>query len=251
MEDMYNAQMAKGTALFAVTDHLDVASDTADEMMRSVMASTEEVKRLNDRHGNENILCGIEIAEGFWNMDKYEAAMKMVPYDVVIGSVHKVIYKSLTYPYSLEDFSHYTDKEIVEFLHIYFDDMQKMLSATEFDILAHLTCPLRYIEGKYKIKTDLSLFDGQINSILEEIIKKDIALEVNASSVNVLDDFFPPKNIIKRYYDMGGRRVTLGSDAHKAENASAGLDRAIAALKEIGFDSIYYYRKRKSCRIAL
>lgn len=44
---------------------------------------------------------------------------------------------------------------------------------------------------------------------------------------------------------MGGRMITLGSDAHLAQNASTHFDDAVKMLKEIGFDSVYYFKKRK------
>lgn len=251
MEDMYNAQMAKGTAHFAVTDHFDVGSGPAEEILSNIKASYDEACRLNEKHGNECILKGIEISEGIWGREDYKKAIDLLPYDVVIGSVHRVSYKSITDAYSREDFSSLTADELTNFMHKYFADMQEMVRTLDFDILAHLTCPIRYIEGRYKIKLSLEPFDDEINAILEGIIKRGIALEVNTSSLNVINEFFPPRQIIKRYREMGGCLVTIGSDAHVAQNAAAGLDEAVATLREAGFDSIYCYRKRKPCRIEL
>lgn len=251
MEDMYKAQMAKGTALFAVTDHFDAGSYPVEKLLADIKASYDEACRLNEKHGDERILKGIEISEAIWHSEDYKKAMELLPYDVVIGSVHLVSYKDITDAYSREDLSRLSAEELSGFMHKYFADMQEMVRTLDFDILAHLTCPIRYIEGKYKIKLDLAAYDDEINAILEGIIKRGIALEVNTSSLNVINEFFPPKHIIKRYRDMGGYLVTLGSDAHVAQNASAGLDAAVSTLKEAGFDSIYCYRKRKPCRIEL
>jgi len=135
--------------------------------------------------------------------------------------------------------------EIYGFLDAYFNDVLTMVDFADFDILAHLTCPLRYIVGKYKIDIELSRYADKIETILKKIIKKGIALEVNTSSLVLTGDFMPSIEIIKKYYDLGGYLITLGSDAHIAGNASFGFVEAIETIKRIGFKNIYYYQKRK------
>jgi histidinol phosphatase-like PHP family hydrolase len=49
---------------------------------------------------------------------------------------------------------------------------------------------------------------------------------------------------LKKYLDMGGYLVTLGSDAHKEEHASRRFSEALRALKDLGFQNIYYYKNR-------
>ena len=61
----------------------------------------------------------------------------------------------------------------------------------------------------------------------------------------------PNYNLIKKYYDMGGRCVTLASDAHIPQNVGVGLSEAKRALREIGFDKYYYYKKRKPQSVEL
>ena len=60
----------------------------------------------------------------------------------------------------------------------------------------------------------------------------------------MIKDFMPGRDIIRRYKEMGGYLVTLGSDAHTAENASVNFAEAIEFLKEEGFAGIYLYRNR-------
>lgn len=173
----------------------------------------------------------------------------MIPFDVIIGSVHYVKCKDLYIPYSKIDFSKLSKDKIHTFLDCYFNDMITMLEKADFDILAHLTCPLRYISGKFGIPIDLKKFDSLITEILKMIIQKKIALEVNTSSYSLTNDFLPSREIIKTYYNMGGRLITLGSDAHTAENASANFADTFKLLKETGFESICYFKDRKAKKI--
>lgn len=252
IEDMYLSQLKNGTEIFAVTDHFDTTSFLYNDVFTPIKTANAAVKELNRKYGNKHsILLGIEIGESFWYPEIYKKAIELADYDVVIGSVHLVKYKDLTMAYSQIDFSKLTKAEIIKYLDAYFDDMITMIEFADFDILAHLTCPLRYINGKYKIGIDISYYDKKIVKILEMIIQKKIALEVNTSSFYMLNDFMPTTDILKKYYDMNGYLITLGSDAHTCENASVNFSKAIKTLKEIGFKNIYYYKNRKPYQITI
>jgi hypothetical protein len=53
-----------------------------------------------------------------------------------------------------------------------------MVEKTDFDVLTHLTCPLRYIKGKYERNIDMMYFKNEIGDILKEIIRKDIQNQI-------------------------------------------------------------------------
>lgn len=251
-EDMYFAQKEQGTRFFAVTDHFDTHSYQDYDIFGPIRKSVETVKKLNQQYNTDGcILAGIEISEGFWHPEIYKKAMEAASYDVVIGSVHLVRHPNMDTAYSQIDFSHVSQDRIAQFLHTYFNDVFHMATQLDFDILAHLTCPLRYICGKYHKTVNLADYENKIKNILELIIRRGIALEVNTSSWNLLGDFMPPKNILEMYYHMGGERITLGSDAHVAEQAANCFDIAITELKQIGFRHIYYYQKRKPYAVAI
>ena len=252
VEDMCIAQIEKGTKMFAVTDHLDTASFTADDDFSVITDTERTIKELNEKYkGKQDILFGIEIGEGFWVPEVCEKVTYMADYDVIIGSVHLVKYKDLTKAYSGIDFSKLDDETVAEYLDAYFDDMLTMIKSCDFDILAHLTCPLRYIKGKFKKDVDMSRYDEKINKILKLIIKKGIALEVNTSSYGMLGDFMPDIDILKKYRDMRGYLITIGSDAHTANDASKYFDIALQAIKEAGFENIFYYKNRKPYQISI
>ena len=246
MEDMCLAQMERGTKFFAVTDHCDMDSYTDYDVFSKIKDSYETAIKLKKKYKHQiELLAGVEIGEGFWHPKQCEKILKLCEYDVVIGSVHLVQYKDLTYAYAKMDFSILGKETIVEYVDAYFDDMLTMIENVDFDILAHMTVPLRYINGKYNVGLDLTPYEQKIDSILDKIIGKGIALEVNTSSYEELGDFMPSKNILKRYYDKGGSLITLGSDAHKSNQASIHFEQAMEVIKQIGFQHIYYYKKRK------
>ena len=132
--------------------------------------------------------------------------------------------------------------------------MYVMLKECDFDILAHLTCPLRYINGKYGLNIDAKNYRAKIEKVLKEVIKRKLALEINTSCVykdSVYCEFMPEKWILEMYRDMGGYLITLGSDAHISQNSANSFDAAYEIIKEIGFENIYYYKNRRAIQCAV
>lgn len=253
IEEMTIAQMEKGTTIFAVTDHMDNSwYDEETGGCSHIVKAYETVQELKKKYeGKMKILSGVELGEGFWDMETYQKVMEAVDYDVILGSVHLVKYKDMAEAYSRIDFSVLPIETVIEYIDAYFDDMITMIDAEDFDILAHLTGVFRYTNGKYKLGIDIAPYSEKIEIILKKIIEKGIALEVNTSSTELLDDFMPTRGIIKKYYDMGGRLITLGSDAHYSRDASKYFDVAVDFLKETGFENIYYYEKRQPISIKI
>ncbi len=252
MENMILSQLEKGTGVLAVTDHFDTAWFSIKDVITPVVNSNKQAAELKEKYKDKiSVLAGVEVSETFWKPQIYERLKGLTRFDVIIGSVHCVRYKDLTMPYAQLDFSKLSRADLEGFMDAYFNDMLTMLETLDFDILAHLTCPLRYIRGKYLLDFDLDGYMGKIEQILKKIIEKGIALEINTSSYDTLGDFMPSVDIIKLYYDLGGRMITLGSDAHIAENASKNFCEAIKTIESIGFDGIYYLENRAAKKINL
>ncbi len=252
IEDMLLSELQRGTEIFAVTDHFETSIHAKEDIFTPIKNSYETVTLLDRKYsGKALILAGIEISEGFWHPDVCKKVTSMASFDVIIGSVHHVKHEGLTMPTSQIDFKSLGKETSEEYLDSYFNDVLSMLETVDFDILAHLTYPLRYINGKYGVGVSLDSYREKIDRILKGIIEKNIALEINTSSYSTLGEFMPSTDIIKKYVSLGGHLLTLGSDAHVKENASAHFSAATDFLKEIGITEIYYYKNRKPHKIEI
>lgn len=233
-EEMYRCQKEKNTENYAMTDHYNVCTSDFEQIFLSV-AKAKELGALR----------GIELADGNLNITDERETSSKKDYDVVLGSVHASDDVPPIKYYSGTDFSSYGEKEIDNFLNTYFDCVLRIAQNCNFDILSHLTCPLRYICGKYGKEVDLNKFSRKTDAILNEIIRKGIALEVNTSCLDTpYNELMPSEVILKRYFELGGYLITLGSDAHIPQNASHGFTRAKEVLKKIGFENIYFFENR-------
>lgn len=245
--EMCGAETVKGIQVMAVTDHCDVGSCEQYDVSVGIRQSNQEAMDTGmQMEDSIKVLRGLEIGEVFWYPETAKMITQMCEYDVIIGSVHCVKHPELEKAYSGIDFRELSMETIQAYLASYFRDIMTMLDVQDLDILAHLTCPLRYIRGKYGIDVDMTPHQEAIESILQRIIRMGVALEVNTSSLGMLGDTMPGREILKRYKELGGYLITVGSDAHVSANAASGIQETIAELKKLGFHNIYYYQDRKS-----
>jgi histidinol-phosphatase (PHP family) len=57
---------------------------------------------------------------------------------------------------------------------------------------------------------------------------------------------YPHPDIIRRYYRLGGRRLTVGSDSHTARDVGRGVSEALRLAEEIGFTHVQRFRAREA-----
>ena len=253
METMCLAAIDAGFSGIAITDHFNADTCISNNSYARALASAKEARELGEKYSSQiSILAGIEVGDGLRKPDYTQRLLKTMKPDCVIASVHNVFMNSMPRNLARMDFGKMTDDEAYEVIKVYFSELIPIAKKTDYDILAHLTLPLRYTNGKYGKKLTLDRFSSEIEEILSTIIKREKALEINTSDVNYqLCDFMPCESIVKKYYGLGGRLVTIGTDAHKAENIAVGFDKAKAMLKDIGFESYQYYKNRKPIDVTL
>ena len=245
------SEMAKAADInnlsgFAVTDHCDIGFCNSIDISTTVQSSVADAEITNN-NSTLTVLKGVEIGEAFWFPKAAATILSENDFDVVIGSVHAVKFKDYDMPYSQINFAELGINASNQYFDKYLDDMITMINTCDFDILAHLTCPLRYINGKYGMGLSCKDYIAKIQNILTLIIKCGIALEVNTSCIyngSGYCEFMPEQWIIELYKELGGHLITLGSDAHISENSANMFGKAYSALKQIGFESIYYYKNR-------
>ena len=85
-----------------------------------------------------------------------------------------------------------------------------------------------------------------ITEILKIVIQDGKGIEVNTSSYYYkLNDLTPSMNILKLYYELGGKIITIGSDSHKKIQLGSYIDEVKEILKNIGFKYYCTYENMK------
>ena len=234
-----------GLSGFAITDHCDVNLQPLSEAVKIVAGSAADVRRLREGCSAE-ILTGVELGEPLEDPAYAEEILALEPYDVVLGSIHNLP--------GMEDFSQfdYTFRDLDALLKPYYEELIRLAQWGKCDVITHITYPLRYIEGKYHRKVELSLYDDLIDELFRTIIEKDLVLEVNSSGLRQeIGRPLPDEPYLRRYYDLGGRKLSFGSDAHRAEDLGKGIPECRQMAKRIGFTETVTFRNRKPIVLSL
>lgn len=119
----------------------------------------------------------------------------------------------------------------------YREILKTMKLFKNYSVLAHLDLLARYDKkGIYPFEK----VEDLIAEILKQAINDGKGIEVNTSSWHYgLTDTQPSRKILKLYKDLGGKIITVGSDAHSTKYLADHIKDAYVILKnEIGFEEI-------------
>ncbi|MBP5312814.1 MAG: histidinol-phosphatase HisJ family protein [Clostridia bacterium] len=249
--------LEEGLAGYMVTDPVDILRAEGEAFLSPAYDSFENYSRLvssgyegtlAEVKGNEapllEIRFGVELGDSIRNKKASAKLIADLPFDAVLGSVHKVYIDENDFVFSNYDFKE-LPKELVRRVVVqYYTDVLKTAEESDIDVLSHLNIINRY-EGKFcggDIEDEV--LGPIIRKILGVIIDRGIALEINTSRIGK-GMFMPGPEVVRAYKEMGGKLITLGSDAHAGFTAGIGFREAGNMLKEAGFDHACFFRKRK------
>jgi len=133
---------------------------------------------------------------------------------------------------------------IIPTLYKYYKELLEVMKVFhDYDVLAHLDLVSRY-DAKGPI--DLKEIRDILAEILTTVIRNGKGIELNTSSWHYgLGDTTPSRDILKLYHDLGGRIITVGSDAHKPDYLGDHFQDAADILKEIGFTEYCTFEKHQ------
>jgi len=255
LEQMCQAAIQNSVAGFAVTDHADMNFYHERDHKNRIAQCIDQVRQMQEMYaGKLELTCGVELGEYLISPENAQAILQLTDFDVVLCSVHFLPKLGWTIPYNRIPFSREgTDEELDAYLRHYLTLLRDTADAFDFDVLAHIGCPVRYMTGIHGRKTDIMRHEELLRQILQRLIDRGISLEWNTGGMNPRCGFCNIQNdeIFALYYAMGGRLVTLGSDAHKADMICRAFPEAAQSLKQIGFTHYQRYVNRKAIPVAL
>ena len=232
---------AKGIRAIAVTDHAECHRYYKDDFHLAVRYSYfETLKARTAFRGQLAIMTGIELGQPLHDLKAAEDAIKANSYDFVVAALHLIR--------GHEDFwkIDFKTTDADALLHAYYDELYEMLEWGKFDALAHLTYPMRYIVGRDKVPVDLNDYKEQIDRILKRLIRDEKALELNTQGYRTIYGCPTPNlEIMKRYKELGGEYVTIGSDAHHANEVGMHIEEGLRLLKQAGFSFVTIFDRRE------
>lgn len=241
-----------GVSGITITDHADVAWFKSAEKINNIKTLKKEINDCKDAYDIE-IMCGTELGDMLdtpYEKEIYEVCDGL---DFVLASTHvRMTYQMLfdDYVKNMQYIENHSDSDIDVFLRKYYGNLKQIISKIKADSVAHITFPFKYIGPQNHI--DVQNYYSDIKEILDIAIKRGMALELNTSSSDRgMMEFMPNKDILCEYKKMGGKMITLGSDAHVVTSIGRNFDNAFKLMKECGFESYFVYKKRQPFEINL
>ena len=244
VDEMYRRAKELELYYYTITDHCECNDYDGAHIGFSYRKWTDEgYRRMSESaerlHYDVRLLKGLELGQPVQNFSAAEDVLGARAYDFVLGSVHNI--KGFEDFYFLK-YDEMPEGYIDRLLTSYFGEMLQMVQWGKIDSVAHLTYPLRYIRGDHKIEIDMRPHEEEVRAVFTEMIRRDIALEINTSGLRqAIGCFLPDKPYVELYRSMGGRLLTIGSDAHRVEDLGKGIEEGLEMMKEAGFTEFAVY----------
>lgn len=241
MEENVLAAIKAELPYICMTDHLDYDYPYPNEVFEyDIAVYLKEIERLRGLYGDKiKIYSGAELGMQPHLGKTYEELIKTWPLDFCIGSQHLVERHD---PYYQNTFEGRHDNEV--YRRFFEETLENVKRFHAFDSLGHLDYIVRY--GKERRYYHYSEFADILDEILKLLVKYNIALEVNTAGLKKHLGFANPQpEVLKRYRELGGTLVTIGSDSHKSLFVGYGFGETAKLLKSIGFSHIVYYESHR------
>ncbi len=224
------------------TEHYDIYTGIKTNLKTlDVSTYVEELQKVQESTKDIQINLGIEVGLQPDETQTINAMLSMYPFDFIIGSSHITCKKDLS-----KDATFFEGLTRRQSYLKYFKEVLKNVQLYEnFDVYGHLDYIARY--GGYANKSiEYKEFNEILDAILCELIRKDKGIEVNTSGIRY-KCYAPHPNIeiLKRYKELGGSIITIGSDAHKIDDLGSDFDKVFQLLQYLGFDEYAVFHKRE------
>lgn len=240
------AAIAKGVTDLAITDHFECNWNAeqayppynADKAYIEIMEAKEKYK--NKLH----LTYGIEIGQYNQFPEVANALIKEHDYEFIIGSIHNLRGAIDFYHWNFDSIFHDMQHSYVGYsFERYVDELCEVVDTFDkVDTVAHLTYIYRYcaLSGNHY---DFMKHADKVEKLYKKMIAKDIALEVNVSTLwKGLGFAMPNRDFLSLYRECGGRLITVGTDSHSPEHIGDCVEIGFDLLRSVGLNDILVVR---------
>ena len=246
VDAVIQSAISKGLKYMAITDHNDYQFENGifelDIEKYYDFMTAKKLEYKDQIAISVGIECGLEPKYA----ERINKLLDSYKFDFVIGSSHVINGRD---PYYKEYFENRPVHDaMVEYLESIIENITVF---NNFDVYGHLDYMMRYApvspeEKRYDYNEYSELFD----TILTKLISNGKGIEINTSPLRSgLADTNPNIQVIKRYRELGGKIITIGSDAHKPGDVGTNFDVAIDMLKDAGFNHFNIFTNRTTSEL--
>lgn len=233
------AAVRKGLKGITFTDHCDIAS--GPKICRSVKASLlRDVAEARELYAGELVVgMGIELGEAHHNLALAEELAADPTLDFVIGSLHMLRDEDDFYCID------YADADVDSLMERYHEELYELASTGCYDVIGHINYQIRYMTPEQREALDLSRYMDDLRETLRVVASLGKGIEINTSGLQRgVGEILPAPDVIAAFREVGGKIITIGSDAHRSRDVGEEIFPAMDRLKATGFDQFAFFRGR-------
>jgi histidinol-phosphatase (PHP family) len=240
--DVYAAAaLERGIAELAITDHVDFERGAPAFAYTAFADRERTVREAGERWGPRGVAIrfGVELTyDRSWEADIRDHLARHA-YDFTIGSVHDRVQS----PYHASGVRAWVQgRSLAEIVEPSFSEVEAAARSGLFDTLGHLDVVKRYLHP-HVTTSDLAAAPELYEPILRALVDSGTALEVNTSGLrHPVAETYPAAPIVARFRELGGRAVSVGSDAHRRDHFACGLAEGYQEAAAAGFERLSFRR---------
>lgn len=248
MEEMIQEGIRRGLSTMCFTEHNDFDypdgpdGEPGAQFLLNVDSYLYDLIQYKEKYAAQiRILFGVELGLQPQCLRRNAVFAKTHDFDFIIGSSHLCHGRDPYFPAFYEGRGE--DEAYREYFESILENVRKF---SNYDVYGHLDYVVRYGPDKDRDYC-YEKYGDILDEILKTLLEKGKGIELNTGGIKSgLRDVHPCTEILKRYRELGGEIVTIGSDAHGTVQIGEHFDRACEILKECGF--VYYsvFEKREA-----
>jgi len=243
LDEMAEAALARGLREVCFTEHLDFDRDDPDYGFFRYGPFREAIEAARARWaGRLTIRSGLEFDFRRAYGTEVGEVLATMEVDYLLGSVHSAAGWRI-FRLAAED---PPGLDVPDLLDDYFAEVEALAASGWCHAIGHFD----YVYKQLPARVAALRGDGywrQVEGVLRRCIAGGVALEVNTH--HLLDrgwGMAADAEILRRYRALGGRLVTVGSDAHRPGDVAHAFAEAEEALRDAGFSAVYGYERGRS-----
>lgn len=235
------AQAAKDAGLREIcfTEHIDLNLVEGPDFTVDFEGYAAAIACVRAAFPDLTIRMGIEAGLDMQTTPQMRDKLQQQPLDYVIGSQHVVFGLD---PFYERVWKEYSQAQIFkEYLRV---SAESAAQIDYFDVMGHIGYISKFCPFEDKLMRYADHKDA-IDTLLKTLIHKGKGIEINTNGLYMTPSTMPETAIIRRYFELGGEIVTIGSDAHYEQVVGHAVADTLNLLKTIGFRYICTFDKRQ------
>lgn len=244
--DQIARALSLGLRGICFTEHLDLDCPETDFSL-DFPAYFDALRALQAQYRDRiDIRIGLEFGIQPQQAKIFRATVAEWPLDFVIASQHFVNGQDPYYP------SYFEGRDERACYAEYFEEILRNLQLySDFDTLGHMDYIVRYGPNR-NAEYSYRAYADYIDPILRHLIAHGTCLELNTGGLKYgLGEPNPATDVLRRYRELGGDLITVGSDAHAPEHLAYDFAAAEQILTDLGFRYYTIFRGRRPEQIRL